>query len=1000
MAQHYKMKVLHSVFLKKYLKQNILGLLCLLSIGAQAQQIEIKGTVKDEQGLTLPGVIVMVSGSKQQVATNSNGQFVIQVADAGATLVVRSIGYVEQQVIPGANRNLNIVLKSSSTSLNQVVVVGYGTQKKKDVTGSISTLKVAEQLETMPQTNLGQALQGRMAGVSVVTNGASAEGGNNEIQVRGKRSLTASNGPLVILDGVPYGGSLSEISPDDIESLDVLKDASSAAIYGARASNGVILVTTKKGKSGKAKISYNSNFGIDEVAFIPKFMDGPTFYKNKVDRINQAAISPTEQRGLDNGVSTNWVDIATRTGSRQQHGLGVSGGTDDTHYYLSGNYNDTKGIAKNDRFKRITLRLNMDSKINSWITIGTNTQFGSSNRDGEPASFSDAFAMNPLISPYNADGSINIIPWPEDQFFKNPLEGLNVISQDRTKSVITNNFVKVDIPYIKGLSYRLNTGYTYLSNGVEQYYGRNTKIGFTSRGQSLVSNQSTEDWLLENIVSYTRTFGKHTIDFTGLYSSQKRTIVKHQVTGSGFPSDIQTFYQNGIAASLLGADEYTQEANISQMGRLNYSFNSKYLVTLTARRDGFSGFGDNTKFGIFPVIALGWNITEEDFMKGYTWIDNLKLRTSYGKVGNQAIGPYSTLPQLTAQHNLNTDKTPALGYRPNRLGDPSLGWESTLGFNLGLDFALLKNRITGAVDFFSTKTSDLLLDKSISPVNGVRSIRQNIGATNNRGIDIYISSVNIKNKDFSWSTDLNFSRSLSKIDNVGLTDANGNYISDIGNRWFIGQPADVNFGYVFDGIWQTGDNIAGSAQPAAKPGDVKVKDISGPNGVPDGNISATYDRVVISNAVPDFVAGITNNFSYKNFSLSFFIRAVQGVSKTNPLLNTYFDGRNGAIDRVFWTAQNPINTYPANREDANPLGVGYFGDKTSNASFIRLQDVSLSYSLPKRVTEKLRLARLQFFVNAKNLATVTDWTGLDPEFTSQTDRPQLRSYLIGLRTQF
>jgi len=1000
MEKHYKMKILMPGYLKNYLRLSLIALLCVATTHAQAQQIEVKGVVKDEQGLSIPGVIVMVQGSPQQKVTNTNGQFTIQVPNAKSTLVFRYVGFIEQQVTPGVSRELNVVMKSSSTSLNQVVVVGYGTQKKKDVTGAISTIKLAEQLETMPQTNLGQALQGRMAGVSVVSNGSSAEGGNNSIQVRGRRSLTASNGPLVILDGVPYAGSLSELSPDDIESLDVLKDASSAAIYGARAANGVILVTTKKGKTGKARVTYNSNFGIDEVAFMPKLMDGPTFYKNKVDRINQAAISPTEQRGLDNGTSTNWVDVATRTGSRQQHSLGVSGGSDDTHYYLSGNYNDTKGIAKNDRFKRITLRLNLDSKINSWITIGTNTQFGSSNRDGEPASFSDAFAMNPLISPYNADGSINIIPWPEDQFFKNPLEGLNIVSQDRTKSVITNNFIKVDLPFVKGLSYRANTGYTYQTNTIEKYYGRDTKQGFTGKGQSTVSNQSIDDWLLENIVNYNRSFGKHTIDFTGLYSSQKRTIVKHELTGVGFPSDIQSFYQNGIATTLTAADTYTQEANISQMGRLNYSYNSKYLITLTARRDGFSGFGDNTKFGVFPVLALGWNISEETFMKKLAWLDNLKLRTSYGKVGNQAIGPYSTLPQLSEQHNLNTDKTPALGYRPNRLGDPSLGWESTLGINLGIDFAVLKNRINGSVDFFSTKTSDLLLDKSISPVNGVKSIRQNIGATNNRGLDIFISSVNVRNNNFSWTTDLNFSTALSKIDNVGLTDANGNYISDIGNRWFIGEPTDVNYGYVFDGIWQTGDNIAGSAQPAAKPGDIKVKDVSGPNGVPDGIISATYDRVVISSRLPDYTVGLTNSFSYKNFSLSFFIRAVQGLRKSNSLLNTFFDGRNGAIDRQFWTPDIPINTYPANREDANPLGVGYFDDKTSNASFIRLQDVSLSYALPKRILEKIKLSRLQFFVNAKNLVTITDWTGLDPEFDLQNDRPQLRSYLIGLRTQF
>ncbi|HUH32586.1 MAG TPA: SusC/RagA family TonB-linked outer membrane protein, partial [Daejeonella sp.] len=625
---------------------------------------------------------------------------------------------------------------------------------------------------------------------------------------------------------------------------------------------------------------------------------------------------------------------------------------------------------------------------------------GSAIRDGEPASFGDAFETNPLLSPYNADGSLNIFPWAEDNFVTNPLEGLNIINNDDAKSIVTNNFVKFDFPFLKGLSYKANVGYTYRNNTTETYFGRDTRRGFTSKGESRNRNNNNEDWLLEHIVTYNKSFNKHNIDFTGLYSSQKRTLTQHGIDGVGFPSDLQTFYQTGIAASVVASDNYSQEANISQMGRINYSYDGKYLLTLTARRDGFSGFGSDTKFGVFPVAAFAWNVSQENFMQGVNWVDNLKLRTSYGKTGNQAIGAYSTLPQLSAQHNLNTDKTPALGYFPNRLGDPSLGWESTTGFNLGVDYGVLNGRISGAIDYFNTKTTDLLLDKSISQVNGVKNIRQNIGATKNSGIDFSISSMNVKSANFSWSTDLNLSRAMNKIDNVGLTDAAGNYIDDIGNRWFIGQPIDVNYGYVFEGIWQTGEVATGSAQPAAKPGDVKVRDISGPNGVPDGIISATHDKIVLSSRVPDFVAGLGNSFTYKNLSLSFFIRAVQGVYKSNPLLNTFFSGRNGGLDREFWTAENPINTYPANREDANPLGVGYFDDKTSNASFIRLQDVSLSYSLPKSMTSRLKLDRLQFFVNAKNLATGTQWTGLDPEFTSQTDRPQVKSYIIGLRTQF
>lgn len=983
----------------KLFKLSIILLFMALTIKVQAQQRLLKGTVKDQQGETLPGVSVLIKGTTKGTMTNVSGEFSIDVPGNNAVLTFSYIGFESKDITVGANQNLNVVLETSTNALSEVVVVGYGTRKRSDVTGAIASYK-AKDLEIMPQTNVGQALQGKVAGLSISTIGASAEGGNNDFQIRGKRSIAASSGPLIILDGIPYLNSFSEINPNDIASIDILKDASSAAIYGSRAANGVIIITTKKGKIGKAKISYDSNFGIDEIASLPDMMDGATFYKNKVDRINQAAISPTEQAAFDAGVSTDWVELATHGGSRQQQSLGVSGGTEDTHYYLSGTYSDTKGIAKNDRFKRVTLRLNLDSKVASWITLGTNTQLGSADRSGEPANFTQAFTMNPLISPYNADGSINIQPWPEDPFWENPLEGLNIINNDNAKSIVTTNYLKLDFPFIKGLSYKLNTGYTYRNNSIETYYGQNTKRGFTNKGEARTTNDNTSDWLVENILNYGRKMGKHELDLTAMYSAQERVQTIHGLNSVGFPSDIQTFFQNGIATTVVANDDYKKEANLSQMGRLNYTYDGKYLLTVTARRDGFSGFGADTKFGIFPSVALAWNISNEKFMEKYSWIDNLKLRTSYGKNGQQAIGAYSTLPQLSPQHYLNTGKTPALGFYPNRLGDPSLGWETTLGYNAGLDFSILSGRITGSVDYFNTKTSDLLLDRLISPVNGVKNIRKNIGKTSNKGLDFTVSSVNVKQKDFSWSTDFNISRAINKIDNVGLTDENGNYISDIGNRWFVGQPIDVNYGYIFDGIWQTDDNFAESAQPAAKPGDVKLRDVSGPDGVPDGVITATYDKVVLSSQVPDYTAGLTNTFSYKNLSLSVFIRSVQGVRKSNSLLNTYFDGRNGALNRQFWTPDNPINTYPANRDDANPFGLLYFDDETTDASFIRIQDISLSYTLPTKIISKIKLDRLQFFVNAKNVATFTKWDGLDPEFESQTARPQVRSYIFGLRTQF
>ncbi|EOR95239.1 TonB-dependent receptor [Arcticibacter svalbardensis MN12-7] len=993
MKKIYKRNVWHYVSLTNCLKHCLIITLFLFVAHAQAQGVIIKGTVRDEQGVTLPGASVLLSGTDKGTVTNTNGVFSINVPGDAAILVFTYLGFDEQRIKVGLDRNLNVTLKSSANALNEVVVVGYGTQKKSDVTGAITSLDTKD-LETMPQTNVQQALQGKIAGLSAQTIGASAEGGNLNLQVRGVNSIGASNNPLVVVDGVIFSNSLSEINPEDIASLQVLKDASSSAIYGARAANGVILITTKKGKTGIAKISYNDYFGTDKAVNIPDMMSGERFYQLKAQRFGAGSITNTEQNSIDNGISTNWIDLALRDGFRQQHNLGVSGGSDDTHYYFSGTMNKNAGISKNDNFDRYSLRLNVDSKIGKIFTIGTNTQFGLYDRGGTPANFTQAFVMNPLTIPYNADGSINLTPWPDDAFWYNPLQGLNVLNNDLTRSVFSNNYINVDIPFVKGLSYRLNTGYNYTNQGTETYYGQNTRTGLQNKGQADISNNNTVDWLVENLLNYNRTFGKHSIGFTGLYSVQQRKYTSHGTTGVGFTSDIQTFYQNATASLITAKDDFSQTNNISQMGRLNYSYDGKYLLTATVRRDGFSGFGSNRKFGTFPSLGLGWNISKEEFLNQYNWIDNLKLRLSFGKNGNQAIDPYATLPQLSTQNYLNNDGSPAIGYYTNKLGDPSLGWETTVSWNFGLDYSFIKGRIYGSVDYYSSKTSDLLLARAISPVNGVKNITQNIGETKNHGLDFLISSMNVRKGDFSWSTDLNFSLYRNKIVNVGLTNENGNYIDDIGNRWFIGQPINVTYAYVFDGIYQANDDIANSVQPTAKPGDVKVKDVNG-----DGQITAD-DKAVIGNSVPDYSAGLTNTFNYKNFSLSFFIRNVQGITKTNTLLNTYFDGRNGALDRQFWTPENPINTYPENRDDANPFGVGIFEKKQSDASFIRLQDVSLSYTLPTKLISKWKVDRLQIFVNAKNLATRTNWVGLDPEFSNQTAQPQVKSFVIGLRTQF
>lgn len=969
----------------------LLSLLLFSSHWAYAQ-ITVRGTVRDQAGEPLSGVSIRVKGTENQTSTDANGNYQVNVGNEDAVLVFSYIGFITTEQVVGSLREISVSLSADNTSIDEVVVVGYGTQKRSDVTGAVASFNADRlQLQSMPQTTITQSLQGRIPGLNITATSSSAEGNNNEIQIRGRSSINAENGPLVVVDGIPYTDQLSELNPNDIASIDVLKDASAAAIYGARAANGVILVTTKRGVSGEPTVSYDGFYGLDQIAHLPDMMDANTFYLTKVDRYGEGGLTRTEITSREQGIDTDWVNLATRTGSRQQHALSVSGGSEGTRYYISGGFNEVKGIAINDDFRRVNLRVNLDSKIKPWLTIGTNTQMGYYNRDGMGANFQDAFDMNPLALPYEDDGvSRRIFPWLEDAFFTNPLQGLDVLREDVARSVISNNFVQVDIPYIPGLSYKLNTGYTYRYRGVETYYGRNTRRGLQQGGASEIDNWANEDWLVENIVNYNRAFGDHNIAFTGLYSAQQRVNKNHDLDANGFPSDVMTYYQNNLATVWSPEDQYNSQQYVSQMARLNYSYKSRYLLTLTARRDGYSAFGEETKFGIFPSIALGWNIDQESFMSSLNWMQSLKLRFSYGTNGNQAIDPYTTLPQLQARHYIDSDGQTAIGFYPSRLGDPTLGWESTTQANFGVDFGLFNNRINGSIDYYRTNTTDLLLDKLISPVNGARSIMQNIGKTSNNGIDFVVSGTAIHKENFSWAIDFNISHYKNKIVDVGLYDDHGNPVDNVDNRWFIGQPIDVNFSYIFDGIWQEGDDFANSAQPTAQPGDVRVRDVNG-----DGTINAD-DRMIIGSRVPSYSAGLTNTFRYKNFSLSFFIRSVQGITRFNEMMNTYFDGRTRTMTRNFWTPQNPHNEFPANRDDANPFAVIYFG-APNDASFIRLNDVTLGYQLPATFLQRAGINSMEVFVNGKNLATITSWEGLDPELNNQRAIPLTRAYLFGLR---
>lgn len=963
------------------------------------QQIEVTGTVKDAQtGETLPGINISVSGTTTGTITDANGHFSLKVNDLNLTLRFSSIGYTAVDVALKGRSVVDVLLQEDTQSIDEVVVVGYGVQKKSDVTGSVVSLNM-EKLSERPSTNIIQALQGSMAGLTISVNGANADGSSTSMLIRGQNSITASNTPLIVLDGVPFSGEMTELNPNDIQSLEVLKDASSAAIYGARGSNGVILITTKTGKKGKTTVSYDNYFGFDEISQIPKLMDGSTFHMRKSEY--GETFTALEQANYDAGKYTNWVKEATRMGFKNQHNVSISGANETARYFVSASLNDVKGVAKNDDFKRYTLRINFDLNLSKFARFGTNTSLGYYDRSGVKADFFDAFRMNPLGNAYNADGTIAMLAWEDPFYAINPLNALNYINNDQTKSINTNNYIQADIPFIKGLSYKLNTGYEYRTLLNQTYAGMNTYVGSQSNGQLELLTQYEENWLAENIVSYTNTFGKHAVFLTGLYSAQSESREINTTVGLSFPSDVLTYYQPDKAQSTQLNAAYRKSTHLSQMFRANYNFDSRYLLTLTVRRDGYSAFGDNKKFGTFPSVAVGWNLTNERFAKSLEWLElvnTLKLRLSYGANGNEAISPYSTLPSLSSRDYLSPDFKPLFGFYPQKLGNPSLGWETTKSLNAGLDFGLWKNRLTGLIELYWSTTTDLLLDKTISPINGDTYIRENIGETKNKGIEFQISSVNIKKSDFSWRTDFNVAHNQTEIVNVGLTDENGNFINDIASEWFIGQSIKVNYDYVFDGIWQTGDDIANSPQPTAFPGYIKYKDVN-----QDGLISP-LDKQVIGSRSPSLVAGMTNTFTYNNFSLSFLLNAVNGITYRNLLYGTgQVSFRINSYDKNFWSATNPTNEYPANIDgNVNPLGMDFYED----ASFIRLQDLSFSYKVPEDLLKKISFSKAEVFVNLKNMATWTKWKGLDPEFLAispvnqQRATPQVKSYIFGIRFSF
>jgi len=964
---------------------------------ATVQQV-LRGVIKDNVGERLSSVTIRNLTSGGVTSSDQDGNFELQGVNLQDKLLFSLIGHATDTLVIINFEPKDIQLSIEDQHIDDVVVVGYGTQKKRDITGSVASLP-KERLEMVPNTNIAQALQGAIPGVSVQTTTAGAEP-SQSIMLRGRRSITASNSPLVVIDGVV--GALGDLNPGDVASVEVLKDASAAAIYGSRGANGVILVTTKSSSGEKVQLNYNGYYAIQQFANLPDMLSGEEFYHYKMER-EPTSMTPSEQAVYESGNWTNWFDLAFRTGKSTQHNLSLSGGSKDTKYYISGSLVDIQGLAVNDNWKKYTLRTNLETKLRSWLTLGTRTQLTYRNSSGIAPTFSGdqgVFMFNPLTTPYDENGELTIYPWADNPYFRNPLQGLLAEDVAEAYQAITNNYAVVDFPFVKGLQYRINTGVRVGTSDNGTYYGRNTQRGLINQGDASVSRPLSRNLVVENILNYNKEFDKHNIAVTGVYSFENTKSGTNSLSAQGFPNDFLTWYSADQAQLIVpGFSSVIETSLLSAMGRINYSYDSRYLFTLTGRQDGFSGFGASQKWGFFPSMAIGWNISSERFYNWNNIVNDLKLRISYGENGNQAIDPYQTISRLTASNYVSESIT-LPGYVPSALGQDNLGWESTRTLNVGMDFGILRNRITGDINLYKQNTYDLLLNRTISPVHAVTSITQNIGETENKGLELSFTSQNIDNKDFNWETSGNITFLKNKIVSLyGYKDDTGQEIDDIANAWFIGKPILVNYGFLWDGVWQL-DEADLAAAYGTQPGFIKIKDISGPDGVPDGEITAAYDRTIIGQRDPKFIWGMTNSFTYKDLSLRVFVHGVHGVTKNNPLLAEDLSSvRYNVVKRNWWTPDNPTNEWWANIPDANKQA-GQGANQYENASFVRIKDISLAYNFSKANLSRIGISRLQVYLTGRNLFTFTNYGGLDPELSGQEGIPLQKEYVVGINLNF
>jgi TonB-linked SusC/RagA family outer membrane protein len=1013
----------------KHIKLSLLSLLSLIAVCASAQNIAVNGVVRNPAGEAIIGALVTQQGTNNTTITNPDGSFAMQ-APRNSVLTVAYMGYVTQDVAVTGNP-LNITLQEDAAMLEEVVVIGYGSQRRSDVTGSISSIG-SEKLQEVPAHNISYALQGRIAGLEM-TQTSTQPGADMQIRIRGNRSLSGSNDPLIVLDGIPFAGSISDINTNDIKSMDILKDASSTAIYGSRGANGVIMITTFKGTiRSAARVRYNGYFGIKDVFARYPMMEGPEYaemrkYANKY------------QNTLDESDDTNtdWQSLFYRKGIVTQHGVNVSGGTDGGSYNFGGGYYHDEALIPTNQFTRYNINANLDQRVGKYLRFGLSSNSSYSLREGSQVGMYGILSLSPILNPYNEDGSLKrILNMPNDvqyNWTREVVEGLGDSYVNETKAFATYNnmFAELAIPGVEGLTYRFTLGLNYRQDNNGSFTG----IGVNSVDPNAVSSASqtyrnTTNWVAENLVTFDRTFGKHHITANAMYSAEQTRTHNLTAGARDIPADFMQYYNLGqgtdfsLSSSTSPGNLYSLRGLVSWMGRAMYQYDNKYMFSVSMRGDGASVLAEGHKWFTYPAVSAGWNMRREAFMEDAKWIDILKLRVGYGVTANQAISPYNTLGTL-ATRPYNFGNTYATGYYVSTSPNPELTWEGTQAWNFGLDFTLFGGRLTGTAEYYMQFTNDLLQNMSLPSSSGVGSVTANVGKTQNKGFELTLNGKIIENNN-GWSWDLGFNVYTNKNKITYL--ASGKQ-EDTGNGWFVGYPIGAIFDHEQIGLWQEGDPYLDILEPGGNVGMIKVKYLGDYNadGTPVRAIG-NDDRVVRS-ADPLFQGGFNTTVQWKNLDLT-----MVGAFKVGGILvSTLYSGsgylnmltgRRGQVKVDYWTENNTDAKYPKPggiQSGDNPKYGGLMG--YFDATYLKIRALTLGYNLGgvKWVKDKLGVQQLRVYATVQNpfvlFSPYHKESGMDPETNSYgnenvavagrrsqlmigTNAPSTRNYMFGLNLTF